>query len=105
MTKLLNLLTVCRKAGQLKMGFDPMKDALAEGKARAVLTAADISEKTEKETRFFADKQNVPVKKTAVTLDEVCACMGKRAGILTICESGFAERALAICEDENNSKD
>lgn len=101
MNKLLSLMTICRKAGQLSMGFDPMKEALAEGKAAAVIVAADISPKTEKEVRFFADKQNVPVAKTVSTIDEIHFCVGKKAGILTVCGEGFAKKALEICNEDN----
>ena len=105
MNKLLSLLTMCRKAGQLQMGFDPMKEALAGGKAKAVIIAADVSPKTEKEARFFADKYNVPAEKTGTSLDEIFAGLGKRAGILTICDEGFAKKALSICRDPEDRND
>ncbi|MDE6762308.1 MAG: ribosomal L7Ae/L30e/S12e/Gadd45 family protein [Oscillospiraceae bacterium] len=75
---LFGLLTICRKAGQLAMGFDPMKEALDGGKARAVFIAADISSKTEKEVRFFSEKRGVPVKKTEMTIDG-CTTEWKRS--------------------------
>ncbi|MCM1024293.1 MAG: ribosomal L7Ae/L30e/S12e/Gadd45 family protein [Prevotella sp.] len=98
--KLFGLLTICRKAGQLALGFDPMKEALDGGRARAVLTAADISPKTEKEVRFFADKRGVPVRKTEMTLEEISRALGKKAGVLTVCGEGFAEKALSLCTEE-----
>ena len=101
MNKLLGLLTMCRKAGQLQMGFDAMKEALTGGKAKAVIIAADVSSKTEKEARFFADKYNIPAKKTDTSLDEIYQALGKRAGILTICDDGFAKKALDICDNTN----
>ena len=90
---------MCRKAGQLQMGFDAMKEALSAGKAKAVIIAADVSPKTEKEARFFADKSGVPAKKTDTSLDEIYQALGKRAGILTICDDGFAKKALDICNN------
>lgn len=101
MSELMDILTICRKAGQLSMGFDPMKEALANGKARAVIIASDISPKTEKEVRFFAEKKNIPTEKTGSTIDEIHYRLGKKAGILTICADGFAEKALRICKSEN----
>ncbi|MCH5349382.1 MAG: ribosomal L7Ae/L30e/S12e/Gadd45 family protein [Oscillospiraceae bacterium] len=105
MNKLLNLLTMCRRAGQLQMGFDAMKEALSGGKAKAVIIAADVSPKTEKEARFFADKYNVPAEKTDTSLDEILAALGKRAGLLTICDEGFAKKALSLCSDFENRYD
>ncbi len=101
MSNLTGLLTICRKAGRLVMGFDPMKDALAEGKACAVIVASDISPKTEKEVRFFSGKKEIPVEKTSLTLNDIYFALGKKAGIITICDKGFAEKALAVCENEN----
>lgn len=98
---LLGPLTMCRKAGQLAMGFDPMKEALDAGKAHAVIIASDISPKTEKEVRFFSKKHGIPVRKTEMTLEGISRTLGKKAGILTVCGEGFAERILSLCGDEN----
>ncbi len=101
MSSISGLLSICRKAGKLVMGFDPMKDALAGGKAQAVIVASDISPKTEKEVRFFSGKKEIPVAKTSMTLNDVYYALGKKAGILTICDKGFAEKAISLCETEN----
>lgn len=97
------LLTICRKAGLLALGFDPMKDALASGKAKAVLIASDISAKTEKEVRFFSGKSGVPAVKTEMTIDEIYRSLGKKAGILTIYGDGFAEKALSLCLEHKST--
>lgn len=105
MSKLSNLLTICRKAGQLELGFDPMKEALSAGKAYAVIIACDISPKTEKEVRFFAGKNDVPVGKADMTIEEAYRSFGKRAGIFTVCGSGFAEKALEILQSGSKNDD
>ena len=51
--KLLNMLSLCRKAGKLSMGFDSAKEALVRKASRLCLLAADCSPKTAKEVRFF----------------------------------------------------
>lgn len=99
MSRVVDLLTICRKAGQLELGFDPMKEALASGKAGAVITAADISPKTEKEVRFFAAKSGVPAVRSDITLDEAGRCFGKKAGIFTVCGEGFAAKALELLDN------
>lgn len=104
MSSLKGLLTICRKAGQLSLGFDPMKEALVCGKARAVLTASDISPKTEKEARFFSDKHGVPVRKTEMTSEDIYCALGKKAVIVTILGEGFAEKALSLCHEINNTE-
>ncbi len=104
MSSLKGLLTICRKAGQLELGFDPMKEALEKGKARAVIIAADISAKTEKEVRFFSDKRGVPAVKTEMTIDDIYSALGKKAGIVTILGEGFAKKALSLCREINSSE-
>ena len=103
MNKLMSLLTICRKAGQLELGFDPMKEALSGGKAQAVIIACDISPKTEKEVRFFADKKKIPVVKSEISIDDAYRGLGKKAGIFTVCGSGFAEKALSILKSNEDS--
>ena len=44
--KLTGLLGICRRAGHLIVGFDAVKEAICSRKAKVVLTAADLSEKT-----------------------------------------------------------
>ena len=103
MGKLMDLLTICRKAGQLELGFDPMKEALSAGKAHAIITAADISPKTEKEVRFFAEKKGVPAVRSEITLDDAYMRLGKKAGIFTVCGEGFAKKALELTAAANDS--
>lgn len=104
MDKLISLLTICRKAGQLELGFDPMKEAISSGKAYAVITAADISPKTGKEVRFFAEKKNIPVAGSDITMDGAGVSFGKKAGIFTVCGEGFAKKALDILNNKNDPR-
>lgn len=97
--KLIDLLTVCRKAGRMVMGFDAAKEAVLDGKASSVLLAEDISPKTEKEIRFFADKGNIPAAKTGCTQNDFYIGIGKKVGVIAVCDDGFSKKALAIISD------
>ena len=44
--RLLSLLGIARRAGKLTMGFDPVAEDVAKHKAKLVLTASDLSERT-----------------------------------------------------------
>ena len=68
-----NLLTICRKAGKLEAGFARAKDAIQGG----VQTDWEMA--------------------------EVRLLFGQRAGILTICEAGFAQRIQALLQTESSS--
>ena len=97
-TKLLNLLSMSRKAGKAALGFDPMREALSAGKAAGVFIAEDISPKTEKEVRFFADKNSVSVVRLPLTQDELYFGIGKKVGVVTLCDKGFADRAVQLVQ-------
>ena len=98
-TKILNLLTICRKAAKLTTGFDSVKESIAEGKAEAVILACDVSPKTEKEVRFFADKKNTPVLKTDISMEEMFQGIGKKAAVMSVCDKGFAEKFTELASE------
>ena len=54
----LSTLGLCRKSGRLIHGFDPVCEELKNPKSKiaGVILASDVSEKTQKEMRFFCDK-------------------------------------------------
>ncbi len=90
---ILSRLGFARKAKKLAVGFAASKDALQRGSARLILVASDISEKSEKEIRFFS-KGNVPLGRTKFSTDEISAAIGLRGGIITVLDQGFAEAIL-----------
>lgn len=89
---IINLLTLCRKAGKMQFGFDAAKDSALSGQAGCVLITEDVSSKTLKETEYFCSKSGVPMFKTTLLMDDVERFLGKRAGVLAVCGDGFAER-------------
>ena len=38
-----------------------------------------------------------------MTLDDIYHALGKKAGILTICDKGFADKALSLCGTDINT--
>lgn len=97
-TKLINIITVCRKAGKLGLGFDAACESAEKHKAKLLFTASDVSPKTEKEVRFAAEKYKVPYIKLSVLMDDMYFGLGKRIGVASVCDDGFAKR---ISEIEN----
>lgn len=94
--KWISLLTICRKAGKLIMGFDPAMEEAKAGRARCVFITADASEKTRKEVRFFCERNGVPMAETAVTMEEIQRAVGRKAGVLAVCDAGFAGRLMEL---------
>lgn len=88
--KILALLGFASKSGNLSHGADCVKESLIRNKAKLVLIGSDISEKSKKEITFFADKSNVPVIITCYDIDTLSHATGKKGGIISVNETGFA---------------
>lgn len=98
--KWLNLLTICRKAGRLVMGFDPAKEEILAGRAAGVFVTSDASPRTKKEVRFFCTRESVPVQEiNIVSMEDIAGAVGRKAGVLAICDKGFAKRLIELSED------
>lgn len=96
--KWLNLLTICRKAGKLVMGFDPAKEEIIAGRAEGIFIAEDASSKTKKEIVFFCTKQNVQVREVELKMEDIANAVGRKAGVLAVCDKGFAKRFIEISD-------
>jgi ribosomal protein L7Ae-like RNA K-turn-binding protein len=88
--KLLSALGICKKAGKLAEGFDPVAESARSGKARLILTARDLSPKSEKEVVRIALETCVEHRRIEVSMDEIWAGLGRRAGILAVADEGLA---------------
>ncbi len=86
---ILSYLGLARKAGKLSVGFAASKESCQRGKAKFVAIASDISAKSEKEIRYFSGGK-IPVERIPYTIFEVSAKIGIKAGIVAVCDEGFA---------------
>lgn len=86
---ILSYLGLARKAGKLSTGFAASKEACLKNKARFIAVASDISEKSEKEIRYFSGGE-IPVERIPYTITEVSVRIGIKAGIVAVCDEGFA---------------
>ena len=93
------LISICRKAGKLKAGMDIVKSACDNGEAKAVFAAADLSPKSLKELRFAAARNEIPVYRLQMTMQQIADAMGKRTGILAVTDGGFARSMAKGAED------
>lgn len=98
------LLGMARRAGKLTTGFDAVAARIREGMAAAVLIAADLSEKTEKELRFAARNRPVPFLRLPLSKEEVGAALGlkKPVGVLSLEDTGFATSLRKLMGQEGD---
>lgn len=105
-SKALALLGFAAKAGRLSYGMDAALKSIKGGKAKLVITAGDVSKKSQKEAAFFANKGSaefLPLERLDIkTLSDA---VGRRCGILTINDSGFADAFLKAYTRGGNAND
>ena len=88
--KFLALIGFASKSGNLSFGADSVKESLKRNKAKLVIIANDISDKSRKEIKFFASKSDVPVLDAEYDISALSHATGKKGGIISVNEIGFA---------------
>ena len=90
MNKLLGALSLCRKAGKLTMGFDPVAESAAKGKAALVLLAADLSAGSAGRITRLCEAAGLEPMLLPLTQQQLLAVTPKQTGIFAVTEPGLA---------------
>lgn len=100
-------LSLCRKAGQLVMGFDAVEEAAVKGKAWLVLTASDASPKTvQRMAQAVGDL--VDVLPMPLSQDRLAAVAHRRAAMYAVTDRNLAKLCfdrLAACGTMKNEEE
>lgn len=99
MDKIIQTISLCKRAGKLVLGFDVVKKSMQDGSAELVLVASDLSEKTLKEVKYLTSQFEIPVVTIKQTLDELWYILGKRAGVMSITDYKLSQKII----DENTA--
>ncbi len=59
--KILNLLGLAARAGNIVFGSNACKNALKMNKIKMLVLSEDASDKTKKNYKFYAEKYNIPI--------------------------------------------
>ncbi|HHX57722.1 MAG TPA: hypothetical protein GX710_06865 [Clostridiales bacterium] len=102
-SKIINLLTVCRKAGKLVLGFDVVKEAVLGDKAESVLVARDISPKTLKEAEFYCSKKNIKIIKLNCDMDTFVSIFKRKIAIMAVIDKGFTKRIIELSNEDTEN--
>lgn len=100
---LLGLLSICRKAGKIKLGFDPAAAALGRD-AQMLLFTADVSPKTKARLLKKAEGLPVGVLMLDETSDDLHVAIGKRVAVMAVTDKGLAERAAHLHRQQQAHK-
>lgn len=99
--KLMSALSLCRKAGKLRMGTDVVKEEVGTGGAALVLVAADVAERTERQIRFVCEHNKVKVCKLPYSMEDLWQITGKQYGVYAVCDRGFAKMISGLIPGES----
>ena len=90
--KIISLLGFAAKAGKLSYGTHATEWAIERGKACLVCAANDISQKSLKEFRFKAEKQEIPVILLNQTDSQTLSkAIGKSCKVIAVNDGSFAK--------------
>lgn len=92
--RLMGMLTLCRRAGRLALGYDQVKESVQKTNACLILLAQDISPKTAGKIRALAEEAGVPVREGGWQMAELETFFRKRVGVLAVNDAGFAAALL-----------
>lgn len=98
--KVINLLSLSKRAGGLVVGFDVLKKAIEMGESDIVITACDLSDKTKKEVNYICNKHSIRNIEVPISLDEFWYLIGKRTGVMTITNEGLKGKFLEVIADD-----
>jgi len=103
--RILGLLGLMKRAGKLTAGFDAAKDRIKGKTAVLIALAGDTSEKTEKSIRFTAEEYGVKLVRIPPLMEDIGRAIGrKKAGVLAVTDSGFAEKLLTLSGKEDEEE-
>lgn len=97
--KVLSLLGLARRAGKLAIGNDSVLESIEKKEAKMIFAAGDLSVRTCKKIEAAAQEKEIPFLQTTISMDELGFAIGKRVGILSITEIGFANKIKQLCCD------
>lgn len=93
--KILTLLGFAAKAGKLSFGFEATLWSVKTKKAKLVLVASDVSQKSRKEAEYFAGKYNVRITTlNGIDMKTVSDAVGRKCGIISVNDQGFTDAIL-----------
>lgn len=104
--KWMGMLSLCRKAGKLRIGFSPARDSIEAGEARLVLFASDFSPRSrERMEKALAKSGDPPGRRTVEAgMAELAKVCGKQAGVVAVTDEGFAAGLTRLLCDQTKEE-
>ncbi|MBR5320454.1 MAG: ribosomal L7Ae/L30e/S12e/Gadd45 family protein [Clostridia bacterium] len=92
------LLGLCRKACKMSIGHDAVIGSIKQGKSKLAITCSDASPRLKKEIfdECTFNNRNIRFIDAPFTMSELGFAIGKKAGVISIDEEGFANKLYSI---------
>ena len=97
--KLSGFLGLSRKAGKIVFGFDMTVEAMRKKTAELVLLSNDCSERTARNIKRIAEETGTEILILPLSMDEIGYAVAKRAGVLSVCDSGFSKKIKELAQN------
>lgn len=102
MDSFLTHLGLCLRAGKLAVGEEPVREALASGRARAVFLARDASERTRRKLDPKLD--GLSARTVPATKAELGGALGREScALCAVTDKGFARSLLQHLDAPSNT--
>lgn len=102
--RLLSLLGLCRRAGKLVIGCDPVIEAAGGGQVSLLIFACDASENTKKTVLKSVSGADMKIITVAYNKDDISNSIGKACAVAGVCDEGFAKKLLKL-SGENDGEE
>lgn len=92
------LLGLCRKANKMAIGHDAVITSIKQGKSHLAITCLDASNRLKREVSDECSFNNRSIKyvDAPFTMAELGLAMGKKVGVISIDDEGFANKLYSI---------
>ena len=102
--KLLSLLGLCRRAGKITIGCDPVLDSVKNKEASLVIFARNISDNTRKTVLNAVAQSGVRVIKLDYDKEDISVSLGRLCAVASINDEGFAKKLLSLAGEKNGEE-
>ena len=92
------LLGLCRRANKIAMGHDAAITSIKQNKTYLAITCKDASDRLKKEIadECSFNNRNIKYVDAPFTMSELGLAIGKKAGVISIDDEGFANKLHSI---------
>lgn len=98
--RILSFLGICRRAGKLVIGANPVIDSINSKKAKLVIFANDFSHNSAKPVLEAIKQNNIKSITINRSKNDLSLALGKLCGVVATEDDGFALKLLDINENE-----